>query len=384
MKKVAVLGSTGNIGRCALKVIQKLRGFKVNSLAAHSNWRLLKKQIENFCPSQAVVVDERAFKLLKKHLRNSKTKIMCGEASITRIAREPGLDIVLCAISGSAGLTASIQALKNGKTLALANKESIVMAGELLIRYSRENNARIIPVDSEHSAIFQALHSGKKEQVRRVILTASGGPFASHKKSFRYITPEDALKHPVWKMGSKISVDSATLMNKALEIIEAKYLFDLKWNQIKILIHPQSIMHSMVEFQDGSCIAQLSVPDMRIPIQYALTYPERMNNMQVRSLDLAQVKLLTFERPDTRRFPSLRFGYEAAKKGGTLPTVISVADEIAVENFLKGRIGFNEIFDLIEYVMQSHKIKKDPSLNQIFKAAQWAREKASEFIRSRL
>ncbi len=375
MKRVAVLGSTGSVGRSALDVAAHL-GLPVTGLAARSDWRALREQVERFRPARAALADPDAGDALMKAVDGRGTAVHKGPEGVCAVAAAEESDVVLCAISGAACLGPALEAAARGKTLALANKESMVMAGPLLLEAARHSGAVIIPVDSEHSAIFQALRGGRKEDVRRIFLTASGGPFSrTPREEFESITPDEALRHPVWSMGGKITVDSATMFNKALEIVEAKWLFGLEPSQIEVIIHPQSIVHSMVEFVDGSVIAQMGVPDMRTPIQYAFTYPERAPG-NVQPLDLAGVRTLSFEAPDLERFPSIDLGYRAAEVGGTMGAVLNAANEVAVELFLRREIPFPRIFEIVRNVMNRHEAVHSPSLQDVLRADGWARGEA--------
>ncbi|MBN2189806.1 MAG: 1-deoxy-D-xylulose-5-phosphate reductoisomerase, partial [Candidatus Aureabacteria bacterium] len=338
VKKISILGSTGSIGCSCLDIIRNNpRLFKVLSLSAGRNSGLLLKQIREFRPRYAVIADEKEYPALRKKIPAG-VKLLAGNAGILEIASLKETDICVSSLVGSAGLKPTYAAAGAGKRLAIANKESLVMAGQFIMDRARRSGTEIIPVDSEHSAIFQCLAGNSKTDLKNIILTASGGPFLGcSKRRMSAMRPEHALKHPRWKMGAKITVDSATLMNKALEIIEAKWLFALAPEKIKVLIHPESIIHSMVEFRDNSVIAQLSVPDMRIPIQYALTYPDRIES-PAGALDLTDIKRLTFVNPDRKKFPFLRLVYHVLEKGGIYPAVMSSSNEVAVEGFLKKQL----------------------------------------------
>jgi len=365
IKRLAVLGSTGSIGRQTLEIARAFpERFRVEGLAAGKNLDLLKKQINEFKPR------------FVSYIKTQKSETGCEIISLEEMASHPDIDTVVIATAGTAGLGAALAAAKAGKTIALANKESLVAAGEIITSAVKKSSARIIPVDSEHSAIFQCLQ-GEKQSPRRIILTASGGPFRTYtNKQMAGITVEQALAHPSWKMGRKVTIDSATLMNKGLEVIEAHWLFNMPIDSVTVLVHPQSIVHSMVEFADGSVKAQLSRPDMRLPIQYALTYPDRLENKALPAIEWSHFKDLTFEQPDTERFPCLALGVEAGKAGGTKPAALCGADEAAVELFLAGRIGFTDIPRLISGAMQKHVNKLHPSLEDIEEAGREAREKA--------
>jgi 1-deoxy-D-xylulose-5-phosphate reductoisomerase len=375
MKRVAVLGSTGSVGLSALDVAAHL-GLEVGGLAARSNRKALGEQIARFRPARAALADAAECERLRGELNGTKTALLPGPDGVRAVAGAAESDVVLCAISGAACLGPVLEAATRGKTLALANKESMVMAGPLLLEAARKSGAVIVPVDSEHSAIFQALRGGARTEVRRVFLTASGGPFAKTPRSeFGAITPEQALKHPTWTMGGKITIDSATMFNKALEIVEAKWLFGLEPSQIEVLVHPQSIIHSMVEFVDGSVLAQLGLPDMRTPIQFALTYPDRAPG-NVKRLNLAEVRTLTFESPDLEKFPSIGLGYRAAEAGGTMGAVLNAANEVAVERFMAREISFPRIFEVVKAVMDRHAVVARPTLEDVLQADAWARQEA--------
>jgi 1-deoxy-D-xylulose-5-phosphate reductoisomerase len=376
MKNVVVLGSTGSVGKNALEVMSGFPDqFRLFGISTNINIGLLEEQIRSFKPRMAVVMDGENF---QRFPRRHDTEILSGMDGLKAICSHPQVDLVINALVGSVGLFPSLAALDSGKVLATANKESLVMAGELLIRKAKENGTEILPIDSEHSAIKQCLLSGKKEEVKRIILTASGGPFwGKSEEELSDITVEEALSHPTWEMGKKITVDSASLMNKGLEVIEAHWLFDIPPDRIKVVIHPQSIIHSMVEFVDGSIIAQMSLPDMKLPLQYALFYPQRVSGMSS-SLDLARTHQLTFFEPDLDRFPCLKLAYDALKMGGTAPAVLSSANEVAVDAFLSGRIKFPGIWSLLEEVLSQHKVKLNPNLDDILKADSWGRKTAEE------
>jgi 1-deoxy-D-xylulose-5-phosphate reductoisomerase len=384
MKKITILGSTGSIGRSALEIISSNKDeFRVVGLTAGKNISLLEKQIRTFKPEVVAVADKAGARELQKKLRKilSAPEIFAGEEGVASVAAYEGSDFVLSAIVGSAGLIPTLAAIRAGKTIGLANKESLVMAGRIIFREAKKNRVKILPVDSEHSAIFQCMQGRGKAAVKRIILTASGGPFAGkNKKSLDKITPADALRHPNWSMGKKITIDSATLMNKGLEVIEARHLFNLSSGKIDVLIHPQSIVHSMVEFNDCSILAQLSVPDMKGPIAYAMTYPRRLHNV-LHDLSLHEIGTLTFQRPDTKRFPCLSYAYIALEAGGTMPSVLNAANEIAVHAFLRGSIKFSQIPVIIKKTMDSHSVMPDTDLDVIIDSDRWARKKAEEFIR---
>lgn len=379
MKKISILGSTGSIGTQTLEVVRASAGeLKVQSLTAFSNIDLLEKQVREFKPVLAVLMEEKSAQELKNRLKDLPVKVLSGMDGMLEAATLTDTDTVVTAISGRIGLEPTLAALKDKKDIALANKETLVAAGELVMRTAEENGCSIIPVDSEHSAVFQCL-SDKRALVKKIILTASGGPFLGWKKQeLAKVTKEMALKHPNWSMGAKITIDSATMMNKALEVIEAKFLFGVDYDKIKVVVHPQSIVHSMVEYIDGSVIAQMGAPDMRLPIQYALSYPERWP-VSFDPLELAG-KTLSFFEPDADAFPSLRLAYECGEKGGTLPAVMNAANEICVHAFLAGRIEYLEMFELVERLCKEHVVLEADSLEKILTADLWARERTEEII----
>jgi 1-deoxy-D-xylulose-5-phosphate reductoisomerase len=375
MKKIVILGSTGSIGTQVLDVVRHHpREFSVVGIAGRSNRALIQRQIREFKPRIAAVWrDEDALTLAQwcKKFRLH-TRIVAGLPGLCEVARLASADLVLSAVVGSVGLEPLMDAIAAGKTIALANKEALVVAGELIMAEARKYGVQVLPVDSEHSAIFQCLKNEKTSAVRRIILTASGGPFYRSSKRLADITVDDALRHPTWKMGKKITIDSATLMNKGLEAIEASHLFGVELGRIDIVIHPQSIIHSLVEFVDHSVIAQLSMPDMRLPIQYALTWPARISS-SVPPLNLAAVGGLTFGVPDFRRFPCLELALSAGKRGGTMPAVMNAANEVAVGRFLNGEIRFTDIADIISSVMKTHRVIRRPLLPHIIAADAAAR-----------
>ncbi len=366
-----MLGSTGSIGRQTLDVVRTLpERFKVVALAAGKNMAVLAEQVKEFRPEFIGYAASPEDNEIGNRLIAAGCKIL----SLEEMACLPEADIVVMATSGTAGLGATLAAVKAGKTIALSNKESLVAAGEIITAGVKKSGARILPVDSEHSAIWQCIN-GEKQPARRIILTASGGPFRGYSKErMAGVTAEQALKHPSWQMGRKVTIDSATLMNKGLEVIEARWLFNVPVDDIKILIHPQSIVHSMVEFADGSVKAQLSCPDMRLPIQYALTYPDRLANASLPSLDWGNFSDLTFEAPDMDKFPCLRLAIEAGREGGTTPAALCAADEAAVDLFLSKRIKFDDIARIIGRVLERHRRIAHPSLEEIIAADDWARE----------
>jgi 1-deoxy-D-xylulose-5-phosphate reductoisomerase len=376
MKNVVVLGSTGSIGRNALEVLSNFKEkFCVFGLSANKNARLLEEQIGRFKPKIAVIHDEQVFRNFPP---TDGVELLCGTDGLKNLSSHPQVDLVINAVVGSVGLLPSLEAVEKRKTLAIANKESLVMAGQLLMQKAKDKKAQILPIDSEHSAIKQCLLSGNKEEIRRLILTASGGPFLkTSKEKLTEITVDEALSHPTWDMGKKITIDSASLMNKGLEVIEARWLFGIPVDRIKVLIHPQSIVHSMVEFVDGSVMAQMSVPDMKLPIQYALFYPQRVFSNNTR-LDLSKIGQLTFLEPDLEKFPCLGLAYKALDLGGTAPAVLNAANEVAVGAFLDRRIAFIRIESVVRETLDQHQVKSSPGLDDILKADQWARQSAEE------
>jgi len=376
--KIAILGSTGSIGHSTLEVIEKYpEKYQVVGLSAGYNAELLQEQIRKFKPKAVSLSDESGQDILNDC---PGTEVLFGVEGACKIAAMPEADVVVAAISGSAGLLPTLEAVKAGKTVALANKESLVMAGELIISEAKKNKADIIPVDSEHSAIFQLLKDKKNEDVKNIILTASGGPFlGSTLEELENVSPEEALKHPRWKMGNKVTIDSASMMNKGLEVIEAHYIFGMPAEKIKVIVHPQSIVHSMVEFIDGTVFAQLSHPDMKAPIAYALSCPDRLNNI-LEPLSFADIGKLTFEDPDYERFPNLRLAFRALETGGLMPVIMNSANEVAVQKFCDGLIGFTSISKLIEKVMDSFNDNGGRALDDILEADKWARDEAVNSI----
>ena len=375
-KKIVILGSTGSIGRNAVNVVKHLASdFEVVGLAARGNIEMLARQVRELKCGHVALADTTRLDELRKILPPN-CKVHGGQEGILEIATLSGADLVLCAIVGTGGLLPVLEAIRAGKDIAIASKEVLVMAGELVMKEVSKHKVKFLPVDSEHSAIFQCLEGKREADVSKIILTASGGPFRGRKIcEIRSATYESALAHPVWEMGPKVTIDSATLMNKALEIIEASWLFNVPAERIDVVIHPQSVIHSMVEFIDGTVLAQMSTPDMRFPIQYALTYPAKRRGL-LKPLDFAKLAGLTFERPDRKKFPSLDFAYEALKSGGTVPAVMNAANEIAVERFRKSEIRFTDIWVIIEKVMSSHRKLDRPSLDAILSADKWARAEA--------
>ena len=378
-KSLTILGSTGSIGRNALAVVsQHPKRFRIVGLSAHKNVSQIVKQIKAFHPDVVAVTNQDAFKEVSR-LAGNLTRVLPGEEGAIAVATLDEVDMVVSAMTGAAGLKPTLAAIQAGKDIALANKEALVIGGELILSAVSSAGVRLIPIDSEHSAIFQSILGHSKKEIRRLILTASGGPFRSWPlQKMRKVTPKEALRHPNWEMGPKITIDSATMMNKGLEVIEAKWLFGVLPEDIEILIHPESIIHSMVEYIDGVVIAQLGIPDMRIPISYALGYPERMD-VGLRRLDLAEMGKLTFERPDTKRFPTLKLAYEAIKRGKTFPAVLNAANEMAVKAFLEKRISFLRIPEVVSYVLEKHE-PGEVTLASVIEADQWGRKMASEYI----
>jgi 1-deoxy-D-xylulose-5-phosphate reductoisomerase len=382
MKKITILGSTGSIGCSALDVIGKNpERFQVVALAAGKNVGLLKKQIEKFKPKVvAVSTKETALKLRDSLTNKDKVKIFYNKEGLQEVASLPSADIVISAISGSAGLMPTLAAIEAGKDVALANKETMVMAGEIVTKRAIKKMVKIIPVDSEHSAIFQCLEGHKRENLKRIILTASGGPFLNFTKNeLKHVSLRQTLRHPNWKMGKKVTIDSASMMNKGLEVIEAKWFFNLDINCIDVLIHPQSVVHSMIEFIDGAFLAQMGIPNMKVPIAYALTYPERIVN-DLPSLNLEKTGNLEFHNPDVKKFPCLSLAYAAGRCGGTAPVVLNAADEVAVSAFMEKKIGFIDLPKIVETVLGLHNSINNPSLDDILQADLWARRETSKII----
>lgn len=379
MKKIGILGSTGSIGTQTLEVVRENRDIEVTALAAGRNIRLLEEQIREFSPRIAAVWDEKMAEELKGKVKDLPVKIVSGMDGLIEVSTYWEMEILVTAIVGMIGIRPTIEAIKAGKDIALANKETLVTAGHLIMPLAKEKEVSILPVDSEHSAIFQSLQGCRHQEVKKILLTASGGPFRGRKKEeLADIQVEDALKHPNWEMGKKITIDSSTMVNKGLEVIEAKWLFDVDVNQIQVVVQPQSVIHSMVEYVDGAVMAQLGTPDMKLPIQYALYYPER-KYLPGERLDFWKLGKLDFERPDTDTFYGLSLAYEAGRKGGSLPTVFNAANERAVQLFLERKIGYLEIPELIKECMERHKNIEQPSLEEILDAE----EGVYEYINSR-
>ena len=380
MKKIGILGSTGSIGTQTLEIVRNNPDLEVCALAAGSNAALLEEQIREFSPGAAALWDEEAAAELRLKVKDTPTRILSGMEGLLEIAQMDEMEVLVTAIVGMIGIKPTIAAIEAGKTIALANKETLVTAGHLIIPLAAERGVRILPVDSEHSAIFQSMQGENRERISKILLTASGGPFRGRRRDdLTEITVEDALKHPNWSMGKKITVDSSTLVNKGLEVIEAKWLFDVEPEKIQVVVHPQSIIHSMVEYADGAVMAQLGMPDMKLPIQYALFYPDR-RPMQGKRVDFFELSTLTFEKPDTQTFRGLAMAYEALREGGSMPTVFNAANERAVSLFLERRIRFLEICDLIQGAMENHKTMARPCVEEILQA----QAQACDYINGRM
>ena len=365
MKKIAILGSTGSIGTQTLDVVRANGDIEVLGISAGRNVKMLEEQAREFHPKLIAVWDENAAKDLAVRLQDMDVKIVSGMDGLLELARMPETDILVTAVVGMIGIRPTMEGIKAGKDIALANKETLVTAGHLIIPMAKEYGVQILPVDSEHSAIFQALHGEKREQVEKLLITASGGPFRGRKRDeLKNVTLADTLKHPNWVMGQKITVDSATLVNKGLEVMEAKWLFDVDLDHIQVVVQPKSIIHSMVEFKDGAVMAQLGTPDMRLPIQYALYYPER-RYLEGERLDFHKLKEITFEDPDMETFLGLPMAMDAARAGGSMPTVFNAANELAVKKFLQEKIGFLDIYEIIGQSMDRHQVIANPDLDEI-------------------
>ena len=381
MKSIVILGSTGSIGTSTLDIVERFPDeFSVVGLTAGNNDEMLEDQIRRFKPRAVAMSNESAAARLRQRCSGLSIEILSGQTGLAHVASLEDAELVMSAIVGGAGLVPTLAAIRNGKHIALANKEPMVMAGKLMQEEAKRHGVRIFPVDSEHSAIFQSLEGHRIKDVRRLILTASGGALWDvPKEQLQEVTPERALQHPNWKMGAKITIDSATLMNKGLEVVEARWLFDIPESRIDVLIHRESIIHSLVEYEDRSMISQLGLPDMRTPISYAMRYPERLS-LDLPSLDLTEVGKLTFCKPDHDRFPCLRLGYESLRIGGTMPAAMNAANEIAVEAFLQGGIRFTDISDIIHSTMQAHAPRPVDSVDVALEADRWAREKADSLV----
>lgn len=379
MKKIGILGSTGSIGTQTLEIVRNHKDLQVVALAAGQSVDKMEEQIREFSPLLAVMWAKEAADELRIKVADTKTKVLCGMEGLLEIAVMEEVEVLVTAIVGMIGIKPTIAAIEAGKTIALANKETLVTAGHIIMPLAARKKVAILPVDSEHSAIFQSMHGENTQRVSKILLTASGGPFRGRKREeLAQITVEDALKHPNWSMGRKITVDSSTLVNKGLEVIEAKWLFQVEPEKIQVVVHPQSIIHSMVEYADGGIMAQLGMPDMKLPIQYALFYPDR-RPMEGKRVDFFSLSTLTFEKPDTDTFKGLSMAYDAIKAGGSMPTVYNAANEKAVSLFLDRKIRFLEIYDLIEGAMAHHKVVADPSVEEILDAE----AAAYEYIESR-
>ena len=379
MKKIAILGSTGSIGTQTLEVVRANKDIEVTALAAGSNIDLLEKQIREFSPKIAAVWNEEKAKELKDRVRDLDIRVESGMDGLLAVATELGAEIVVTAVVGMIGIRPTIAAMNAGKDIALANKETLVTAGHIIMSLAKEKHDRILPVDSEHSAIFQSLNGETGNKIHKILLTASGGPFRGWtREQMKGVQVEDALKHPNWTMGRKITIDSSTMVNKGLEVMEARWLFGVEMDQVQVVVQPQSVIHSMVEYEDGAVIAQLGTPDMKLPIQYALYYPERRFLAGDR-LDFAKLAQITFEAPDFENFHGLSLAYKAGRRGGTLPTVFNAANERAVQKFLDREIGYLTITDMIEAAMEHHTVKENPTVEEILAAEQ----ETYDFIESR-
>ena len=380
MRKISILGSTGSIGTQTLEVVENLKDIKVMAITGNSNIKLLEEQARKYQPALVAVMDETNAEALKENLADMDIRVVSGMDGLVEAAIYEGVDTVVTSVVGNVGLKPTFEAIRAGKNIALANKETLVSAGQLVMDLAKKHNIKIYPVDSEHSAIFQSLQGNEGNKIERILLTASGGPFRGKKREeLMNVTAADALKHPNWSMGAKITIDSATLMNKGLEVMEAKWLFDVDVDQIEVLVHPQSIVHSAVEYEDGAIVAQLGEPDMRVPIQYALTYPKRVKSPFPR-VDFAQRNNLTFDQPDMETFKCLSLAYHALKTGGTLPAVLNGANEVAVARFLKGDIAFLDIPELIERTMDAYTVKYEYTLEDLLEADAWAKDYAAKVV----
>lgn len=371
MKKIAILGSTGSIGTQTLEIVRNNADLSVVALAAGRNVELMEKQIREFAPKFAVMWSKEAAEDLRARIKDTDVKVACGMEGLIEAATLPEAEVLVTAIVGMIGIRPTIAAINAGKTIALANKETLVCAGHIIMPLIKEKKVPLLPVDSEHSAIFQSLQGQPKERLAKILLTASGGPFRGKKREeLVNIRPEDALKHPNWSMGRKITIDSSTLVNKGLEVIEAHWLFDTPYDKIQVVVQPQSVIHSMVEYEDGGIMAQLGTADMKLPIQYALFYPDR-RFLPGKRLDFYELSGITFEKPDTDTFRGLLLGYRAGETGGSMPTVYNAANEMAVSLFLDGKIGYLKITELIEECMEAHKLIVNPSVEEILQTEQW-------------
>ncbi|HIS63673.1 MAG TPA: 1-deoxy-D-xylulose-5-phosphate reductoisomerase [Candidatus Scybalomonas excrementigallinarum] len=374
MKKIAILGSTGSIGTQTLEVVRANGDLQVTALSAGSNISMLEEQIREFKPIYAVVYEEEKAKELKIKVADTDVKVLSGMEGLLTIASMKESDILVTAIVGMIGIRPTIAAIKAKKDIALANKETLVTAGHIIMKLAKEYGVNILPVDSEHSAIFQCLNGERHREIDKLLITASGGPFRGRtKEQLQNVTVADALKHPNWAMGRKITIDSSTLVNKGLEVMEAKWLFDVSFDKIEVVVQPQSVIHSMIQFVDGGIMAQLGTPDMRLPIQYALYYPER-RPLDGERLDFAKLKNLTFEAPDVENFPALSMAYEAGRVGGSMPTVFNAANERAVAKFLDEKIAYLEIIEIIKECMEQHKVIGEPTVEEILETERWTYE----------
>lgn len=367
-KKIAILGSTGSIGTQTLDIVRKESELEVTAIAAGSNVELMERQVREFRPELVAMWTEEAAKDLRERLKDLPVRVTCGMDGLLEVAAHEDSEVLVTAIVGMIGIRPTIAAIESGKTIALANKETLVTAGHIIMPLAAKNGVQILPVDSEHSAIFQSMHGENRKRVEKILLTASGGPFRGRKRDeLLSMTVEDALNHPNWSMGKKVTIDSASLVNKGLEVMEAKWLFDVDLDRIQVVVHPQSIIHSAVQYVDGGIMAQMGVPDMKLPIQYALFYPDR-RPMDTKRVDFFSLRQLTFEEPDTDTFPGLALAYQAAGQGGTMPTVFNAANEMAVALFLQRRIAFLQIPEMIESAMSNHSIIDKPTVDQILEA----------------
>ena len=380
MKRIAILGSTGSIGTQTLEIVRQNQDLQVAALAAGSNVELMEEQIREFRPSAVAMWEEEACRDLKARIADTGVRVCCGMDGLLEIASLEGVDVLVTAVVGMIGIRPTIAAIESGKAIALANKETLVTAGHLIMPLAAKHHVPVLPVDSEHSAIFQSMNGERKERISKILLTASGGPFRGRTKGeLETMQVEDALKHPNWAMGRKITIDSATMVNKGLEVMEAKWLFDVDLERIEVVVHPQSIIHSMVEYVDGAVMAQLGMPDMKLPIAYALFYPDR-RPMQGKRLDFAALGQMTFEKPDLETFTGLKLAFKAAKAGGSMPTVYNAANEMAVGLFLERKIGFMQIPELIAACMERHKVIEGPKVEDIL----WTEQETYEYIRGQV
>lgn len=380
MKRIAILGSTGSIGTQTLEIVRQNQDLQVAALAAGSNVERMEEQIREFRPSAVAMWEEEACRDLKARIADTGVRVCCGMDGLLEIASLEGVDVLVTAVVGMIGICPTIAAIESGKAIALANKETLVTAGHLIMPLAAKHHVPVLPVDSEHSAIFQSMNGERKERISKILLTASGGPFRGRTKGeLETMQVEDALKHPNWAMGRKITIDSATMVNKGLEVMEAKWLFDVDLERIEVVVHPQSIIHSMVEYVDGAVMAQLGMPDMKLPIAYALFYPDR-RPMQGKRLDFAALGQMTFEKPDLETFTGLKLAFKAAKAGGSMPTVYNAANEMAVGLFLERKIGFMQIPELIAACMEKHKVIEGPKVEDIL----WTEQETYEYIRGQV